>query len=91
MVFGAEVLRASTSARASGCSVGSVSVVWRLAGEMFVVCVWLGWLFERWLGLVLWLVGMSLRPEAPFQISSWVTFCGCSLELTIVGANVGIQ
>jgi hypothetical protein len=41
-----------------------------IAGGVFAVCVWFGWLFERWLGLVLWLLGMSLRLEAPFWVSS---------------------
>jgi hypothetical protein len=53
-----------------------------IVGGMFAVCVWFGWLFERWLGLVLWLLGMTLQPEAPFRISSCVAFHGCSLELT---------
>jgi hypothetical protein len=41
-----------------------------IAGGVFAVCVWFGWLFERWLGLVLWLLGISLRLEAPFWVSS---------------------
>jgi hypothetical protein len=36
MVFGAEVSRASTSAWAGGCPIGSVGVVWRLADD----CRW---------------------------------------------------
>jgi hypothetical protein len=53
-----------------------------IAGGIFVVCVWFGWLFEQWLGLVLWLLGMSLWSKAPFRVFPWVTFCGCSLEFT---------
>jgi hypothetical protein len=53
-----------------------------IASGKFVVCVWFGWLFERWLGLVLRLLGMCLRLEAFFWVSSLVAFPGCSLELT---------
>jgi hypothetical protein len=47
-----------------------------------VIGVWFGWLFERWCGLTIQLLGMSLRPEGPFCVSFLVTFCGCSFELT---------
>jgi hypothetical protein len=47
-----------------------------IAGGMFVLCAWFGWLFERWLGLVLWLPGMSLWMEALFRFFSWVEFRG---------------
>jgi hypothetical protein len=60
-----------------------------IAGAMFVVCAWFGWLFERWLKLVLWLLVMSLRLQALFWVFSWVAFCRCSLKLTNVDANVG--
>jgi hypothetical protein len=58
-----------------------------IARGKFVVCVWFGWLSERLLGLVLRLLGMSLRPETPFWVTSWVAFRGCSLELTNGGCQ----
>jgi hypothetical protein len=40
--------------------------LWIVVGGVFVECVWFRWLFERWLGLALRLLEMSLQPEAPF-------------------------
>jgi hypothetical protein len=37
-----------------------------VAGGVFAVCVWFGWLFERWWRHALQLLGMSLRSKAPF-------------------------
>jgi hypothetical protein len=34
--------------------------LWMVAGVVFVVCVWLGWLFGRYRGLALQPLGMSL-------------------------------
>jgi hypothetical protein len=44
---------------------------------MFVV----GWLFGLFRGPDLRPDGMSFRLETLFLASSWVAFCGCSLEL----------
>jgi hypothetical protein len=44
--------------------------------QMFVV----GWLLGLFRGPELQSLEMSLRPEAPFRVSSWVAFHGCSLE-----------
>jgi hypothetical protein len=38
-----------------------------------------GWLFR---GPDLRSLVMSLQPDSIFEASSWVAFCGCSLELT---------
>jgi hypothetical protein len=40
--------------------------LWMVMGGVFVVCAWFGWLLERWWGLALRLLGMSLRSETPF-------------------------
>jgi hypothetical protein len=58
---------------------------------VFLVCMQFGQLFERWWGLALRPLGMSLRPKAPFRVSFQVTFCGCSFELTNGGRNVGLE
>jgi hypothetical protein len=71
IVFGAEAFKASTSAWAATVLSGlwvSYEGLQMIAGGMFVVCAWFGWLFERWLGLVLWLLGTSLLSESPFQV-----------------------
>jgi hypothetical protein len=90
-VFGAEVFMASTNAWVNGCSTeysgllvsvvagrGSVDA----CGWVVCVCVWFGWLFELWQGPDLRPLGMSLQLKAPLQVSSWVAFHACSLELT---------
>jgi hypothetical protein len=51
-------------------------------GGPFGIYAWFGWLFELWLGFALRPLEMSFRPEALFQVSSWVAFHGCSLKLT---------
>jgi hypothetical protein len=58
-----------------------------VAGGMFGVCVWFGWLFERWWGLALRPLGMSLQSEAPSRVSFWVALCGCSFVLTNGGRH----
>jgi hypothetical protein len=58
---------------------------------IFVVCEWLGQLFERWWGLALRPLGMRLRPKAPFRVSFWVVFCGCSFELTNGGRQCWVS
>jgi hypothetical protein len=40
--------------------------LWIVMGVVFVACAWFGWMFERWLGLALRLLGMNLWPEATF-------------------------
>jgi hypothetical protein len=34
--------------------------LWMVMGVVFAACAWFGWLFERWLGLALRLLGMRL-------------------------------
>jgi hypothetical protein len=53
-----------------------------VVGGLFGVCVWFGRLFERWRGLALRSLGMSLRSKDPSQVPFWVTFCRCSFKLT---------
>jgi hypothetical protein len=89
--------KCSMQAPPLGLSVGLLGLwllfrgLWMVAGVVFVVCVWLGWLFGRWLGLALQVLGMNLRSEAPFRISFWVAFCGCSFELINGGRHCWVS
>jgi hypothetical protein len=46
-----------------------------------------GWLFGLFQGPELWPLEVRLRPSAPFRVSFWVAFHGCSLEHTDGGCQ----
>jgi hypothetical protein len=53
-----------------------------LVHGLFGIYVWFRWMFELWLGPDFRPLEMNLRSEVPFQVSSWVAFRRCFLELT---------
>jgi hypothetical protein len=95
MVFGAEVFNVSTSVWVTGCSVGSVAVVWRFVdGCGCSVCgMGVAWVVG-WAVVGTWSSATWHEPSAGGSFLSLFlggAFVGVLLSSQMVGANVGSQ
>jgi hypothetical protein len=94
MVFGAEVFNVSTSVWVTGCSVGSVAVVWRFVdGCGCSVCgMGVAWVVG-WAVVGTWSSATWHEPSAGGSFLSLFLggICGCPFELTNGGRQCWVS